>query len=55
MLKKRILSLLLSLVMMLTFMPVMAFAEDAADDVSELPVAAESTETAETVSEAISV
>lgn len=39
MLKKRTLALLLSLAMLLTFMPAMAFAEDAADDAADQPEA----------------
>ena len=47
MLKIRTLSLLLSLLMLLTFMPAMAFAEDAADDTPDQPAAAVAEETAE--------
>lgn len=44
MLKKRTLSILLSLAMLLTFMPAMAFAEEIADDASEQSVVTEEAE-----------
>ena len=47
MLKKRTLALLLSLAMLLTFMPAMAFADDTADDGAEQPAAAEVEEAAD--------
>ena len=56
MLKKRTLALLLSLAMLLTFMPAMAFAEDAADEASDQPAVTDISEEAavETAEEAVS-
>ena len=53
MLKKRTLALLLSLAMLLTFMPAMAFADDTADDAADQPeaVAVEEAGTEEAVVE----